>query len=132
MQKFCEKCGEATITDCPRCGTSIRGFRSDTVRGDISSPQAYCQSCGRAFPWTEKQLLSAEELVSEDELLGADEKKQLAATFRDMTSENPRTTLAATRFKRLASKAGKGLAEALQKTLVDVLSETAKKIVTGV
>ena len=69
--------------------------------------------------------------MAEDELLSAEDKELLTATFGDMTSENPGTTLAATRFKRLATKAGKGLGEALQKTLVDVVSETAKKVLLG-
>jgi hypothetical protein len=60
-----------------------------------------------------------------------DGKNLLTATFTDMSSENPKTTLAATRFRKLASKAGKGLGEALQGTLVDVLSETAKKVILG-
>jgi hypothetical protein len=96
-----------------------------------SKADAFCWNCGTPYPWTERQFAAAGELVSEDELLSAQDKEQLTATFVDMTSENPRTTLAATRFKRLAARAGKGLGEAIQRTLVDVVSETAKKVILG-
>lgn len=48
-----------------------------------------------------------------------------------LTSENPRTSLAATRFKRIIRKAGKAVGKAVQKAIVDVVSETAKKIILG-
>jgi len=131
MQPFCSQCGERTITDCPSCKFPQRGYSVDAVMSEKTTPRAFCGNCGKPYPWTERQLAAAAELVAEDEMLNATEKEQLTASFSEMTSENPRTTLAATKFKKLAAKAGKGLGEALQKTLVDVLSETAKKVLLG-
>lgn len=131
MQPFCGDCGAATILECPSCREPQRGYPLDAVMGERGTPKAYCGRCGKPYPWTEGHLAAATELVTEDELLSATDKELLTATFADMTSENPRTTLAATRFKRLAAKAGKGLGDAIQKTLVDVLSETAKKVMLG-
>jgi hypothetical protein len=131
LQPFCSKCGAQTILACPACEHSQRGNLKDVMPVGSSTPDAYCWNCGKPYPWTERHLAAAAELVSEDEMLSGPDKEFLTATFVDMTSENPRTTLAATRFKRLAAKAGKGLGEAIQKTLVDVLSETAKKVIVG-
>jgi hypothetical protein len=96
-----------------------------------TTPKAFSGNCGTPYPWTERRVAAAAELVAEDETLNATEKDQLTASISEITSENPRTSLAATKFKKLAAKAGKGLGEALQKTLVDVLSESAKKVLLG-
>ena len=61
----------------------------------------------------------------------AEEKDQLKASFDDLVRDTPRTELAATRFKKLAVKAGKGTAEALKEIIVQVASETAKKLLLG-
>jgi hypothetical protein len=95
------------------------------------SPDAYCWNCGRPYPWTSARLEAAAELAQEDESLTDADKQQLVSTFVDITSENPRTTVAATRFKRIIRKAGKAVGEAVQKTIVEVASETAKKIILG-
>jgi hypothetical protein len=96
-----------------------------------ATPKSFCGNCGMPYPWTERKLSAAAELLAEDETLNATEKEQLTDSLTEMTSENPRTTLAATKFKKLAAKAGRGLGDALQKTLVNVLSETAKKVMLG-
>jgi hypothetical protein len=70
-------------------------------------------------------------MVMEEEHLSDEDKATLTASLPDLTSDTPQTTLAATRFKRIAAKAGRGLGEALYKTLVDVISETAKKTILG-
>ena len=42
--------------------------------------------------------------------------------------DTPGTTLAATKFKKLAAKAGGGVASAFKEILVSIVSESAKKI----
>ena len=129
-QPFCDQCGAATIINCPSCNAPQKGSMVDVI-GSTRTPDAYCWSCGKPYPWTATRLEAAADLVTEDELLSESEKLQLTSTFTDLTSENPRTTLAATRFKRILMNAGKGAGEAIQKTLVDIASETAKKIILG-
>jgi hypothetical protein len=129
-QPFCDKCGASTIINCQSCNAPQRGSYRDMPMSS-KSPAAYCWNCGKSYPWTEKSLAAAAELVQEDELLSDAEKQQLTSILVDLTSENPRTTVAATRFKRLIKKAGSAIGEAVQKTIVDVASETAKKIILG-
>lgn len=51
--------------------------------------------------------------------------KRVLMTF---VRDTPSTTVPATRIKKLIAKAGKGAAESFREILVDVLSETAKKM----
>lgn len=128
---FCEKCGEKTITKCPACHEPIRGdyHVSGYVGPSGYEPPAFCSDCGRPFPWTDRRLAAAKELVLEAEHLTADERIQLAETLDDIVRDVPRTQIAAMRFKRLATKAGAATAGALRDIIVDVASETAKKII---
>jgi hypothetical protein len=61
--------------------------------------------------------------------LSEDERQMLKASLDDLVRDTPRTTLAATRFKRLATKAGKGGADAFKDILIEVISEAAKKLI---
>jgi len=60
--------------------------------------------------------------------LNDEERSQLAASFDDLVRECPRTSLAATRFKKLIAKAGGMAGETFKKILVEIASETAKKM----
>jgi hypothetical protein len=129
-QPFCSKCGAKTIIKCPSCNAPQHGSLIDVVTSD-KKPDNYCWNCGKPYPWTEKCLQAAEELIREDESLGTEDKNRLAAALPDMTSENPRTTLAATRFKRIIKGMGRGVGESVQKIMIEIASETAKKIILG-
>ena len=73
-KKFCDECGEATITECPNCGESIEGAWAGDDYYPLREPPGYCPSCGKPYPWTatkdekgekpeEKKKLSKIELV---------------------------------------------------------------------
>ena len=89
----------------------------------------FCPDCGKPYPWTEAKLKAAQELANELDNLNPEERSLLKKSLDDIVRDTPQTTVAATRFKRLVAKAGKPAAEAFRKLLVDVLSETAKKII---
>ena len=91
---------------------------------------AYCYECSRAYPWTQARIKAASELVELSEGLTADEKRELNDSFKDITTENPRTEVAATRIKRTLGASPTGGGELVYKMAVDVASETAKKILT--
>jgi hypothetical protein len=76
-------------------------------------------------------LAATAELVMEEERLSEEDKQLLTASLTDLVSETPRTTLAATRVKRIAGKVGGAFKAAMYKFAVDCASETAKKIVLG-
>ena len=131
--KFCSDCGEKTITSCPACEHGIRGRYS--ARGILSlrdTPvRAYCHNCGQPYPWTQTRLETAREMADELDGLSADERENLKATLPDLISTTPKTELAATRFKKLLTKAGGEMAPAMKRVVVDLASELAKKLLLG-
>jgi hypothetical protein len=51
----CDRCGAATISQCPTCGDDLPGAAAPSglpTIGQRSAPQ-HCPSCGAAFPWSE-------------------------------------------------------------------------------
>jgi hypothetical protein len=130
---FCPKCGSATITACPHCNGAIRGrLYYDDDPGSLNVPvPAFCQACGKAFPWTASAIETARLLADETDSLSPAEREELKSTFGDLVRDTPKTILAITRFNKLMVKAGKGAAHAFRDILVDIASETAKKAIFG-
>ncbi|MDR1075024.1 MAG: DUF2321 domain-containing protein [Xanthomonadaceae bacterium] len=70
-EAFCSQCGEEAIMQCSNCSAPIRGdYHVEGVfgLGDDDESPAFCHSCGKTFPWTERKIASAVELVE----VGAD------------------------------------------------------------
>jgi hypothetical protein len=130
-QNYCGKCGEKVIVNCPSCNAPQRGSAKDTIGFGSKVPLSYCPNCGKPYPWTERQILAAAEMVKDEEQLSEEDKELLTSSLSDLASDTPRTALAATRFKRIVGKAGGVFKQAMYKFLVDCASETAKKIVMG-
>jgi hypothetical protein len=130
---FCDRCGAKTISACPTCSTPIRGmYHVPGVVGFSSyHPPAFCYQCGAEMPWTAASMNAARLLAEETEGLTDDERDRLAGTLDDLLHDSPMTQVAASRFKRLLSKAGHGTAESFRELLVDVVSEAAKRAIWG-
>ena len=129
---YCEKCGAATIFECQHCKAGIHGRYKDPY-GRYRSywVPSFCHSCGRPYPWTEKKLEAARELSEELEGLTDEEKEVLNKSIDDMITDNPRTEIGVTKFKKFMLKA-KGVAvEPFRKLIVDISSETAVKLLKG-
>jgi len=60
-----------------------------------------------------------------------EERKKLKGSLDDLVRDTPQTQLASTRFKRIMSKVGISSASAMREILVDVLSESAKRMILG-
>jgi hypothetical protein len=132
-KKHCPTCGAATITDCPTCSAPIKGYHHipGVVYVGSSEPDKYCDNCGASYPWTEARVKAAQDLASELDNLSAEEKANLQKSLPDIVRDSPQTSVAATRFKKLAAKAGTKSAELIWDLVKDLASETAKKIILG-
>ena len=148
-RSFCHQCGEPTITNCKYCNAIIRGYYHEgrltheeadkrvlealnpppkTIL-DYTALRSFCSECGKPYPWTEAKLKAAREFSEMQEGLSAEEREMLKKSLDDIVRDTPQTTVAATRFKRLTAKAGKVAAEGFRDILVDIASETAKKLI---
>jgi len=125
-QSFCEKCGTATITQCPDCKASIRGYyrNSGDLKYDMPS---FCINCGQPYPWTKLKLQAAHELAQEIDDIGAEDRVILQESIDALVKDTPLTPLATTRFKKIMVKVGQPTAGVFREILIDVLSETTKK-----
>ncbi|MBC8278161.1 MAG: DUF2321 domain-containing protein [FCB group bacterium] len=130
-KNHCERCGAKTIIECLNCETAIQGvYRSDIFFGLPNwQPPAYCHNCGEPFPWTESTIEAAQELANEIEELNDGERAMLADSIEDLVKDSPMTKVAATRFNKLMLKVGKDTLLVFRELLIDVISESAKKIV---
>ena len=72
-------------------------------------------------------MSAASTLADELELPEAD-AVLLKGTFKDLVSDGAHTAVAASRFRRIMSKAGPLAAEGFKTILVNVVTEAAKKI----
>ena len=126
---FCGLCGEATVMRCPGCNANIRGdYEVPGVVGVFSySPPSYCHSCGKPLPWTARRIEAANEVADEIDSLSDDEKKILKESIVDLTRDTPKTDVASLRYKKFLKKAGSAAAEILNKIVVSVATEAAKK-----
>lgn len=132
-KEFCDKCGAPTITTCQNCNATIKGYYHVPPMGtldytDLPLP-SFCPDCSKPYPWTEAKLKAAKELTDLLEDLSPEEREILKKSFDDIVRDTPQTIVAANQFKRLATKAGKIAAEQLRQLVVDIASETAKKII---
>lgn len=133
-EAFCERCGQATITNCPSCDTPMRGYyhSSVVVIGGSGTPApVHCYACGKPFPWTEAKLAAARELADEMDGLSDDEKEKLKANLADLVAETPRTEVAVVQTKKLLAKAGGEARRALVDVLRGVVREGIKTALFG-
>lgn len=130
-KKFCDRCGEPTITKCQHCRVTIKGAYHFGPNTSSWTRPSFCPDCGKPYQWTEAKLKAAQELADELDNLSIEEQEMLKKSLDDIMvmEDTPQTPAAATRFKKLIVKAGKPAAEAFRKLFIDVASETAKKII---
>jgi hypothetical protein len=127
-QKYCDKCGEGTVTVCSKCGAYIRGhYHVPGVFGGYEyEPPAYCFQCGAAFPWTERKQKAAIDLFIE-ETQDLDDRREFEESVGQIAKDTPQAQVASRRITRLLGKVSKSAAHAIRDILVGVASEVAKK-----
>src|SRR5258708_3342166 len=130
QKSFCDKCGQATIVQCPSCKRDIQGeYVVEGVIGFGGEPKApsYCHSCGKPYPWTAAKINAAQAMADEiDELSDAD-KILLKTSIAQIAVDSPMSEVAVVRIKKILPKIAKGLGDVLRKLIIDVASETIKK-----
>ena len=131
-QKHCSMCGKETYSFCPNCKSPIHGLlklEGVVVVGKRPySKPFYCYDCGTPYPWTQKILDNAIELLSLDDSLDNDSKELIKNAIPELLIDTPTTPIAAAKYQTAMSKAGQIVKNTMHQLLVDVFSETAKKL----
>jgi hypothetical protein len=133
-QEFCGKCGEITITACPKCKTEIRGWYTDPGVINFSatySPPSFCYKCGSAFPWTQRAITAAQKYADDIDTLTIAERDELKKSIPDLVTDSPSTPGAQSKFQKLTKKAGKDVYESMRSILTSVVTEAVKRTVFG-
>lgn len=131
-QRYCSKCGAETFSYCPHCNAPIRGLLEIPGVAIIGKrpydTPYYCYECGSPYPWTEKILNSAIELLALDDELDEATKNLIKTAIPDLMVDTPTTPIATANYKKGISKAGQILTDSLHSLLADAVSETVRKI----
>lgn len=129
---YCADCGKNSISNCQNCNENLRGSYEDdySIETDYLAP-SYCFNCGQPFPWTEKLINNAIELISLDDNLPDDVKRIIKSALPDLIVETPSTAVATAKYKKFIPSAAKYVQDGLRNLLVDVASETVKKSLWG-
>ena len=101
---FCRICGKSTIRTDVHCGQGIRGrYQNDYVIAVIDTQiPAFCEKCGKPYPWMEENYEQPRELV--EELPGCHDKVTLKGDFVYYNNKQALSELAIHRTKRMLSK----------------------------
>jgi hypothetical protein len=136
-KQFCKHCGERLIERCGHCGAEIKGIYVNInpfynrLSAESYRPPSFCESCGKPYPWIERRLQAAKELIDQEQRLAPDEKAALETDIQDVTHDVPRTQAAAIRIKNVLAKVPGALGSALRDIIVNFASEAAKKTILG-
>lgn len=130
---FCSKCGAKTISHCPKCHAPIRGdYCQSQAVSVLSKAPSYCHNCGEPYAWTESSLSAASELIDEAKALTAEEKTKFKALLSEIISDNPRTTLAATRIAKYLGKLVPTAQETFKQIFYRLAADGAKALIWSV
>ena len=130
-QKFCKRCGAETITQCPACKASIRGYFhvegvfSISATGMKAPP--FCIECGKPYPWTEERLIAARQLVEEMDL-DVPEKTLVLEDLENIIRDTPKATASAVRFDRYLENVKPTLKQGFKTILTEIVSHSVKNV----
>jgi len=134
INKNCKECGAKNITNCPNCDAPIQGrwITSWASTGEVrplrKSPN-FCHACGTPYPWTLIKRDQIIELINEIPDLQQSEKDTLIKSISYLSSDDSLGVSSAERFKRFFADIQKNIGSALYKLVIDISSETVKRII---
>ena len=129
-QEFCKQCGSKTINACPNCDKEIQGdlIDQDWTRSLVPVRRAfvplYCQDCGEPYPWTQKKITTAIQILAEFGNLDEEENKTIKQDIENIAKNVPEAELSARRIKRIWKKCSRAGYE----VIMEFASRTAAKI----
>lgn len=124
---FCKSCGQPSIMGCQKCKKPIPGYYwAEYGSHAPTSIPNYCDGCGEAFPWLQRNLAALSDLLEVDGLSVAD-RSALVAYARDLTVETPQTPVAVAKWRRYLETAGKTVVGGIKSILVEIAAEVIKK-----
>lgn len=136
VKPFCDRCGQPTITGCPKCNRSIRGnerlgdYYTYNPSDDYEKP-SFCMHCGKPFPWTERGIAAATELAELVDEISTEDRELLIKNLDDLASETPRTSVAALHVKKALRNTEPHIRAAFKDTLSSIVSEPIIRIIWG-
>lgn len=129
-KKFCDRCGSETIDKCKNCDYPINGRYITPGYTNVRAyiPPDYCSNCGRPYPWTSAKIAALVELAKMEDVLSDEEVESFTTHLKDITSDTPNTVVSANKLIILGKKFGARAWPEIRSLLVEIASETAKKI----
>jgi len=135
---FCQECGAPTLTACPGCGVGIQGAqievnqsyadarfgRHKLIRRLSANVPSYCRNCGKPYPWTQRRIATAIQILTEFGDLNEAEKKTIEQDVENISKDVPEAELSAGRIKRIWERSKSVGYEAI----MEFASRTAAKI----
>lgn len=130
-KKYCDKCGEKTITSCQDCGKNIRGDMAESpVYTDYTAPAPnYCIECGKSYPWTQRKYEAFRELVNSSSQ-NQDYKTVLLDGITHIMHDTPETEVACVKFSKIIPKL-KQYKQPLVSSLSNIATDSAKELLVG-
>lgn len=95
----------------------------------LYDPPAFCHSCGKPFPWTERKVQAAIELFVDEVGKGTDQAKEFEQSIHDIVRDTPMAQVAASRITVSLKKLPGHAAEVIRGLVVEVAAEGIKKLI---
>lgn len=129
---YCRQCGEPILSECEHCGKHIPGIPAlpqgvpyTRRRGDYVRP-AYCEFCGKPYPWTVSALNEIGRLLEEGLDDGSLDANVLTPEVKGPAKEQIREAIATIQHKGTRAVAALGFIKDVTANLI--AGETAERI----
>ncbi len=131
-KKFCQKCGEITITNCESCKEPIQGAYhlhiASAAHREFPIPK-YCHNCGKPYPWTELHIRAARKIIDQLDELPSSERDDLKNAINDIAKDTPDAKPAAYKIRTALTKLRGEAQTMLRDLIVEIASEAIVKII---